>query len=155
VEFRRVEGRHVERPALDDVKRWREVIVRGARLRFRTDRPERRLAPVDPRMVSITEGNVLRSVSLRDPLRAQVAVWSGTNRVFTSHAPLLLAAIAEAMSDGLPARAAAQAHLGRKVDEQEAEMVECAAGQLRDLIRLETAACGPVTVSPDHGCARS
>jgi hypothetical protein len=64
----------------------------------------------DPRRLHLVPGDVLPSVSSRDPVRPTVVVWTGSNRVFGCRDPHVLAAIACAVAeDADPARTASDA----------------------------------------------
>jgi hypothetical protein len=65
---------------------WAERVVGGVRLRVRLGQDE----GDDPRPQPLVEGDILSSVSRRDPRRARVRLWTSGNRVFGCAAPSLL-----------------------------------------------------------------
>lgn len=137
------------RPVLDAGECWREVVLRGARIRFRLDQPTSE-GPADPRLRHLVNGDVLASVSRRDPLRQHVSVWTGGNRVFGCRSPGLLHVIAAAMAAGGPTVSAVATYLGRSATSTEQAHIGHAARQLTGLARAET------TTSPARpACADS
>jgi hypothetical protein len=138
IELRHTAARQPERPRLDDLQSWREVILDRARLRFRLDPGRHESWPADPRLIQLVDGDILASVSRRNPARPRVAVWTGSNRVFGCRAPRLLAAIAGALAGRSPAITAAEAALARPADTAEQALIEQAAAQLIELARAES-----------------
>lgn len=126
------------RPALNAGEAWQEVVLHGARIRFRMDQRDSG-RPADPRLRRLVEGDVLPSVSRRDPLRPQVSVWTGGNRVFGCRSPRLLAAVAGTVSTGGCIVTAAEASIGRPPTRTEQARIGHAACQLRELADRETA----------------
>ena len=69
---------------------WREVAIDGMRLRVHMDAEA---VPDKEGLKSLVEGDVLPSVSRRDPRRAKANVWTSGNRIFrTGNAALTLQA---------------------------------------------------------------
>jgi hypothetical protein len=126
------------RPALDASESWREIVLRGARIRFRVDRSTAG-EPADPRLLRLIDSDVLASVSRRDPLRQHVSVWTGSNRVFGCWSPGLLAVIADAMKASGCILSAAEAHLRRPATSADQAHIGQAASQLAELAQAETA----------------
>lgn len=86
---------------------------------------------VDPRLVSLIGGDILPSVSRRDPLRAAARVWTSGNRVFHCERPDVLAVVVENLvNDPL---LHVEATLGRKLAGKERRLVEKAVVQIRNL----------------------
>jgi hypothetical protein len=137
IEFRRTPQPDTGRPELDQIEQWQEIMISGSRIRFRTDMPCPAGISLDPQLVRLVEGDVLTSVSRRDPLRSRVRVWSASNRVFACQAPQLLACIAAALDAGQPVIAAASEHLGRRPGAHEARAIRGAARQLQLLVQAE------------------
>jgi hypothetical protein len=148
IELRRTAIRQLERPELAGEHTWREVVLDGARLRFRLDpRAAQETRPADPQLIPLVHGDVLRSVSRRDPARRRAAVWTASNRVFGCRDPGLLAVIANALANGEPAAPAAASWLGRPPSPAEVSRIERAADQLTRLTRAELAS-GPAASEP-------
>jgi hypothetical protein len=78
-------------------RRWAERAIQGVRLRVDERAPS---LSNDPRLLSLVEGDILRSVSRRDPLRASVRVWTSGNRVFGCDAPERLLSVIDALAAG-------------------------------------------------------
>ncbi len=140
IELRHTTMRHRERPELASEQAWREVVLDGARLRFRLDRQAAdKTRPADPRLIPLIDGDILASVSRRDPARRRAAVWTASNRIFGCRAPGLLAVIASALVGGEPAVPAAGTWLGRLPSPAEISRIKHAADQLDRLTRAELA----------------
>jgi hypothetical protein len=58
---------------------WAERALNGVRIRFRIDESRRN---GDPRLIPLLEGDILPTVSRRDPRRALARVWTSGNRIF-------------------------------------------------------------------------
>lgn len=76
-------------------RRWAERTIAGVRIRVDEAAPP---LSEDPGLRSVVEGDVLRSVSRRDPVRASVRVWTSGNRVFGCDAPRRLLDILDAIN---------------------------------------------------------
>lgn len=137
IELRRTAAQPAPRPTLDDGEVWKEVVLAGARIRFRLDRPTPQGLPADPRLQQLVDGDVLATVSRRDPMRHHVSVWTGGNRVFGCHSPDLLAILAAALAGGYSTTHAAEAHLGRLPSAPESDAIAQAIDQLTELARVE------------------
>jgi len=151
---------HGLRPVITGEHAWHEVLLFGTRIRFRADQPEQDRT-ADPRLVHLVDGDVLASVSRRDPLRSAAAVWTSGNRVFGCRSPEIAAVIAAALAAGTDARHAAETHLGRRASRKEQTAIAQAARQLGDLARAETSPAPPAGAANigdllnylDHGTA--
>jgi hypothetical protein len=71
---------------------WQEIVLEGVRVRVDTDATP---VGVDPSLRTIVHGDVLPSVSRRDPRRAAVRVWTSGNRVFSCDAPATFLSMAQ------------------------------------------------------------
>ena len=90
---------------------------------------------VDPRLVSLVDGDVLRSVSRRDPARVAARVWTAGNRIFGCDRPDLVAAILRGRaSDPI---LEVQCTIGRALSSDESRFVEEAMVQIRRLEAIE------------------
>jgi hypothetical protein len=95
--FERIATTNVERPRCSADIPWSEAALYGTRFRFRGhDRSSR----CDPTLVPLVNGDVLPTVSRREPLREYVDVWSSGNRVFRCSAPDTLRQIVELLGAG-------------------------------------------------------
>ncbi len=138
IEFRRTAAQRAARPAPAQDHAWREVMLNGAQIRF-LDQPGAQRPPADPRLQHLAEGNVLASVSRRDPIRQHVAVWTASNRVFGCRTPRLLAVIAAALANACSVAPVVETHLGRHPSRAEQAFIAAATAQLAELARAETA----------------
>ena len=110
---------------------WTEVAIGRMRLFIGTGGNG---ASGDADLVSIVAGDVLPSVSRRDPRRSPANVWTSGNRVFRTNNPQLLLEAAilcacEAMGSGIQPRLCGTLH--------ERKAIERVAAALRDLAALE------------------
>ncbi len=107
----------------------------------RLGRLQIRLSPdlggvVDPRLVSLVQGDVLHSVSRRDPMRAAARVWTGGNRIFHCERPDLLATVVENLAQDPIGHV--EAKMGRNLSAEERRLVEDSTVQIRNLEATET-----------------
>jgi hypothetical protein len=160
IELRRTATRTAARPTLHNEEVWSEVALSGVHIRFRLDRPAADGSPADPRLRDLIDGDVLTSVSRRDPIRRHVAVWTEGNRIFGCHSADLLAVIAAAVADHHPISQAIESHLGRRPDRTEQPAIDHALAQLAELAELEAknhnAAPAATTIGrlPDQSAGR-
>jgi hypothetical protein len=83
-----------------DIK-WVEVVIGSSRIRIRIDGARERHDPTEvPLLGEIIPGDVLDSVSGRDPRRGLANVWTDGNVVWHTHQPTLVLAILQAVSAG-------------------------------------------------------
>jgi hypothetical protein len=120
---------HVDSP-------WREVRIGRVRLRFREQRPVEN-GYRDPRLHRIVEGDVLDSVSRRDPRRRMADVWSCCNRVYGCDGVALLHVVAQAVASGRDVIEEGASWLGRPPTTGEADAVCEAAEQIASLVEVE------------------
>jgi hypothetical protein len=91
----------------------------------------------DPRLSPIIEGDVLPTVSRRDPRRKAARVWTSGNRVFACRGSDIFLVVARALASGHAPRTRVEDHLGRRLAPAEAEMTTEAAMQLMTLVLSE------------------
>lgn len=119
--FKKVDVSNRTRPnVVSRGSEWVERSAFGVRLRMR-----RKPSPStrNPRLVTITEGDVLDSVSRRDPRREHVDVWTSGNRVFACGDTETFIWIVEAIEAGRPSDAYVEAALARQLAAVEQEAV--------------------------------
>ncbi|MDE2851194.1 MAG: hypothetical protein OXP74_11335 [Acidobacteriota bacterium] len=75
---------------------WEEVEIEGMRIRVRFERGVSASREV---LESVVRGDVLPSVSRRDPRRARANVWTSGNRIFRTGDPMLVLEAASACRD--------------------------------------------------------
>lgn len=108
---------------------WREVAMSPMRIRFRDGSAR----PGDTRLVSVVRGDVLDTVSRRDPRRAEVQVWTSGNRVFRCSDPETLAVALAARIKCRDEIAASADALGRDLTDKESEWVRTSCDLLSEL----------------------
>jgi hypothetical protein len=96
----------------------------------------------EPLLVSLVEGDILQTVSRRDPARANVALWTSRNRVFASPAPDVLAGMLTAMERGDRIEAVAADALGDELSHAQTLEVRRTTERLRRLVARERAEHG-------------
>jgi hypothetical protein len=140
--FRRTDAAIGARPHFPADSKWVEVCVANVRIRFREDSGRRHL---DPRLIRLVDGDVLPTVSRRDPMRSHVAVWTASNRVFGCRSPQILRELASARAAGNAPVEMVQAQIGRPLTASEAQLVKDA---LQQLDRLLLAECEVPHITP-------
>lgn len=131
VVFRKVASQCLPAPSSQRTRQWTEVALGRMRLFIRTDGNSMR---GDSELMSIVAGDVLPSVSRRDPRRTLANVWTSGNRVFRTDNPQLLLEAAVSCA-GDPMSSSIQPRLWGTLRQREA--VERLASKLRDLAALE------------------
>lgn len=129
----RKERDHTRQVSTDSVRktRWREVEIGAMRLFVRTDE-----APSTPSqgLTTIVPGDVLPTVSRRDPRRRRAQVWTSGNRIFATARPDL---VIEAALAARPGQKTSSARLRSwdRIDETHA--CEQLRQELRELAAIE------------------
>jgi hypothetical protein len=113
---------------------WTELSTNGIRIRFRKTF---RKAGCFPQLRSIVPGDVLPTVSRRDPRRAKADIWTSGNRVYACERPDILHSIVAASFRGSSEAEAVEVLLGRELNPTEALLVSEALEQVIRLIRVE------------------
>jgi hypothetical protein len=86
---------------------------------------------------SLVPGDVLKTVSRREPVRDQVAIWSSLNRIYASPAPQLMAVVIHSLERGRNPADCIAAFVNRKLNDLEEESVSQAANKIAELIDTE------------------
>jgi hypothetical protein len=133
-EFRAARPQLPPRPSPPVGERWRFERASTTTIAFRDEWSIR----TDARLIRIVPGDILPSVSRRDPLRSQVKVWTTGNRVFGCLDPMLASALARALVTGADPIVSAAVRLGRPVSASERRLALVATTQLRDVMATET-----------------
>jgi hypothetical protein len=135
--FQRTSRDAGSRPARAEAEpEWVDVEIHDIRLKVR--------GPLafefdDPRLGPIISGNVLPSVSRRDPRRRNAEIWTSTNRIFSCRGRSVFVQIGRAIaSDEQPAEAVTR-WLRRDLTKAEQAIVQKASEQLRSLVQQELA----------------
>ena len=124
-------------PVVDDAK-WIAIPAGATRIKVRAlDQRRPTDAPIASRLVSIVEGDVLPTVSRRDPRRAAVAVWTACNRVYACADVDVLVTMAGALDRDHDVVDAVAASLGRGLAEDEIDELRATETQLAQLVDTE------------------
>jgi hypothetical protein len=118
---------------------WVEESVGACRLRLRA---QRRGTFSDPRLQSIVAGDVLPSVSRREPLRRRADVWTSGNRVYRCEGPDILGLIVRAVGNNHDPRTAVASTIGRSLSRSEEQQVRATRRQVCALANREEAELG-------------
>ena len=140
LEFQKVgDGHTVELNQCSEPCPWTEVQVGGVEIRVRNEDPE---GFADPRLIPLVNGDVLPSVSRRDPLGKIADVWTAGNRVYRCEGKTTLLLILKALDqEAMPFQAVADG-LGRILSGVESEVAEGTVTQIREIVAIEQAEIG-------------
>jgi hypothetical protein len=123
------------RPASDVCyPRWSEQSLSGVRWRFR---PQQQPIVCRPLLVEAVPGDILDSVSRRDPRRAKADVWTSGNRIFASPNTASLEWIAKALASGIRPDTYVSGVLQRKLSQAERRDVFLAAKDVATITARE------------------
>lgn len=133
--FQKVQVCAVARPEVpSDRGHWLERSALAVRFRMRTRAYSR---PRNPVLGSLTKGDILDSVSRRDPRRGAADVWTSGNRIFECADTEALAWIVEAVEKGHQPDTYVQAASKTKLTGDERTRITKAADQVRAIISFE------------------
>jgi hypothetical protein len=131
----------VPRPVAASLEEWCSYSIREIPIFVRQHRGRPTAVgaqtATSPLLHSIVEGDVLPSVSRREPLRAAVSLWSSRNRVLGSTELPAVHAICAALEHGLDPITALAALNGGALAHTQAENVRAASEHLLRLVNLE------------------
>ena len=91
----------------------------------------------DPRLKSLVPGDILPTVSRRDPRRQQVDVWTSGNRVFACDGLNVLELIFQALACGTSPHIAVSKNLKGQLKPDEAKLVSVTSDQINRIIGIE------------------
>lgn len=124
-------------PVVDDAQ-WIDVPAGRSRIKVRAPSTRRSWStPVVSRLSSIVDGDILPTVSRRDPRRGQVSVWSACNRVYGCADVEVLVAIGIALDQAVDSIDAVAAVLARELSDGEVDEVRTTEAQLVNLLETE------------------
>ncbi len=124
-------------PPETDADRWPEVAI--GQVRFRVRGSARPGSPsVSPQLGTIVRGDVLDSVSRRDPRRSTADVWTSGNRVFSCGSPDVLVVVLQAIADRTSPPARVAATLGRRLTPAEKCNIRAAMDHVSSIVRIES-----------------
>jgi hypothetical protein len=115
---------------------WPEAAI--GQVRFQLRIPERTsFGRIAPQLNTIVPGDVLDSVSRRDPRREMVDVWTSGNRVFGCASPGVLLWILQAMRDRESPEMIVASAVGRPLTRPERRNIRVAVDQVYTLVSTE------------------
>ena len=132
--FEKIRPTSTPRPSRDRAEIWEEEIIGDVRIRVRN---AERKAWGSPQLQPLVTGDILPSVSRRDPRRDLVDVWTSGNRVFQCAGGFVLLQILAAQAGGDSAMSAVSSALRRSLTSNEAEQVDCATRAVEELVLIE------------------
>lgn len=127
-------GERPRTPIDDD--QWLRFIIDEVPISIR-QRPSPCTHVPEPLLVNIVVGDVLDSVSRRDPRRASVDVWTSMNRVWRSPCPAMVSAICGAVEIGSDTLPRVESLLGRKLNDSETNTVAATTTRIKGIVRHE------------------
>ena len=133
--FEKTQPTSSPRPSSPPAERWKEEAIGDVRIRVRN---AERNAWGSPLLQPLVTGDILPSVSRRDPRRDLVDVWTSGNRVFQCAGGFVLTRILAAIAAGSSARSAVSSALERSLTSNEAEQVSRAVRAVEELVLTET-----------------
>jgi hypothetical protein len=135
LEFVHAERTPVPRPEPPDPPDvWDDVVVGVVRLKCKHSSDKGFRSPV---LRPLVPGDMLGTVSRRDPARASADVWTCGNRVFRCAGPSVFRTIVSAIGNGEDVEEAVAAAIGRDLSLEESQVVRQAAEQASDLVQRE------------------
>lgn len=129
---------------------WYEVNIKNVRLKYR---PYQTKCFDDPRLLSIVKSDIFPTVSLRDPRRDLVDVWTSGNRVFACTGRFVLHNILCAMRESESSISLIENELGRTLTEFESVCIKETQRQLQSIIQVESKEISEFYSYPDVGLA--
>jgi len=133
--FRCVAESRCQRPPVVPVRGWSERTIGRIRIRLRAK--DSVSGWEDPSLNPITKGDILRSVSRRDPLRAQIDVWTSGNRVFACSGIGILRIILDSVASGGDSIREIRAVVQRELSADEELIVRQTEAELTHLVQVE------------------
>ena len=132
--FEKLQPTSVSRPSTSPFENWNEQAIGDVRIRVRHSE---RTVWESPVLQPVVTGDVLPSVSRRDPRRDLVDVWTSGNRVFQCVGKFVLTRILAAIAIGSSATSEVSFALKRTLTTNEAEQVSYAARAIEELVLTE------------------
>lgn len=114
--------------------KWSEQSVLGVRWRFR---PQQQPIVCRPLLVEAVPGDILDSVSRRDPRRAKADVWTSGNRIFACPNTASLEFVTKALANGIRPDTYVSSVLRRKLSQTEKREVLLAAKAITTITARE------------------
>ena len=134
--FRRKDCECGPRPVLDNEPAWTERSLGMTRFKLQETASTGFASPV---LRSLVPGDVLPSVSRRDPRRKDATVWTSGNRIYGCDDTCTLATIIDAMNAGEAPEITVGMQQGRALTSGERILVATAVEQVRNVVQWESA----------------
>jgi len=134
--FRRTAGECGPRPTLDREPVWTERSLGLTRFKMQETASTGFASPV---LRSIIPGDVLPSVSRRDPRRKDANIWTSGNRIFGCDGTATLTTIIDGMNAGEVPEITVGMQQGRALTSSEAILIAIAVQQVRNIVKWESA----------------
>lgn len=134
--FRRTEDECGPRPVMDPEPTWTERSIGRTRFKLRETGSTEFASPV---LRSIIPGDILPSVSRRDPRRNDAAVWTSGNRIFGCDSTATLVTIIDGINAGKAPEISVGMQQGRPLTSSEASLVATAVQRVRNVVKWESA----------------
>lgn len=134
--FRRTEGACGPRPVMDAELAWMERSLGLTRFKLQQTTSTAFASPV---LRSLVPGDVLPSVSRRDPRRKDATVWTSGNRIFGCDGSATLATIIDGINAGEAPEITVGMQQGRTLTTNERILVATAVQQVRNVVKWESA----------------
>ena len=132
--FKHTRRKETARPQIPQRDDWTEICLEDIRVRVRYS-SESQFA--DPLLITITQGDILPSVSRKDPRRALADVWTSGNRIFGCKGTSIFAIILQALKNRQqPSKVVAQ-HIGSSLKRNELKLIDRTSAQIRTIIKME------------------
>ena len=133
--FEKTQPTSSPRPSPPPAERWKEEVIEDVRIRVRN---AERNAWGSPLLQPLVTGDILPSVSRRDPRRDLVDVWTSGNRVFQCAGGFVLTRILAAIAVGSSAQSAVLSALKCPLTNNETEQVSSAVRAVEELVLTES-----------------
>jgi hypothetical protein len=134
--FRRTKGECGARPKMDTELSWMERSLGLTRFKLQATTATGFASPV---LRSLAPGDVLPSVSRRDPRRNDATVWTSGNRIFGCDGTATLATIIDGINVGEAPAITVGMQQGRTLTSNEKILVATAVQQVRNVVKWESA----------------
>jgi hypothetical protein len=133
--FQRMEQTLEQRPAVSVRPSWSEHKIGNTRFRLKQKPCESII--LSPVLGSVVPGDILPTISRRDPRREFVDVWTSGNRIFQCGNTAILSVVIDAILSRRSATSMVSSHVGRDLTEPENHSVEVASRQLLEIVKCE------------------
>lgn len=132
--FKRICRKETARPQIPQRDEWAEICLEDVRVRVRHSSESQF---TDPSLITVTQGDILSSVSRKDPRRALADVWTSGNRIFGCKGRSIFVKLLQALSNKqLPNKVVTQ-HIGRSLKGNELKLIERTIAQISNIIKTE------------------